>query len=185
MIVISILLSIHLIYSHLITTAETAQKKTEQKKQKEKNRINNYGWNIFSDVLYSLYSLPQEARYRGYEKRLKNLPTNADNAKESEELYSDMLDFGMKSRLTEEQINRVVADQKKQDESNANFSKRRKLYNLLLMIHSAAIIKKKLITLMKEIVLLIENLAVTMIALLLIFVLIQREVLQCNLNCLF
>ena len=29
-------------YSHLITTAETAQKKTEQKKQKEKNRINNY-----------------------------------------------------------------------------------------------------------------------------------------------
>ena len=58
MIVISILLSIHLIYSHLITTAETAQKKTEQKKQKEKNRINNYGWNIFSDVLYSLYSLP-------------------------------------------------------------------------------------------------------------------------------
>ena len=83
-----------------------------------------------------------------------------------------MLDFGMKSRLTEEQINRVVADQKKQDESNANFSKRRKLYNLLLMIHSVAIIKKKLITLMKEIVLLIENLDVTMIALLLIFVLI-------------
>ena len=81
-----------------------------------------------------------------------------------------MLDFGMKSRLTEEQINRVVADQKKQDESNANFSKRRKLYTLLLMIHSLAIIKKRLITLMKEIVLLIENLAVTMIALLLIFV---------------
>ena len=53
MIVISILLSIHLIYSHLITTGETAQNKTEQKKQKEKNRINNYGLNILSDVLYS------------------------------------------------------------------------------------------------------------------------------------
>lgn len=36
--------------SHLLTSAESAEKKTELKKQKEKNRVNNYGWNIFSEV---------------------------------------------------------------------------------------------------------------------------------------
>lgn len=37
--------------SHLLATAEKAQKKTELKKEKERNRVNNYGWNIFSDVI--------------------------------------------------------------------------------------------------------------------------------------
>ena len=68
----------------------------------------------------------QEAIYRGYEKRLKNLPTNPSTVQESEELYSDLLDYGMKSRLSEDVINRVVSDQKKQDEKHAEFSKRKK-----------------------------------------------------------
>ena len=37
--------------SHLLATAKKAQKKTELKKEKERNRVNNYGWNIFSDVI--------------------------------------------------------------------------------------------------------------------------------------
>lgn len=68
----------------------------------------------------------QDAIYRGYEKRLKDLPTTPENAQESEELYSDLLDYGMKSRLSEEAINRVVSDQKKRDEKHAEFSKRKK-----------------------------------------------------------
>jgi hypothetical protein len=34
-------------------------------------------------------------------------------------------EMGVNVRLTKEAIDRVVADQKKQDEKNANFSKRR------------------------------------------------------------
>ena len=45
---------VQLINSHLLATAESAQKKTELKKQKEKNRVNNYGWNIFSEVTHFL-----------------------------------------------------------------------------------------------------------------------------------
>lgn len=120
--------------SHLLATAEKAQKKTELKKEKERNRVNNYGWNIFSDVIAVSVSDLQEAIYRGYEKRLKNLPTNPDIVKESEEMYSDLLDYGMKSRLSDDVINRVVDDQKKQDDKHAQFSKRRKLYLLYNLI---------------------------------------------------
>lgn len=35
---------------HLLETAEENQKRTESKKEKEKNAINNYGWNVFSEV---------------------------------------------------------------------------------------------------------------------------------------
>lgn len=42
--------------SHLLVTAVKAQKKTELKKEKERNRVNNYGWNIFSDVM--IVSIP-------------------------------------------------------------------------------------------------------------------------------
>lgn len=165
----------NIIYSHLLATAESAQRKTEQKKEKEKNRVNNYGWNIFSE----------EAIYRGYEKRLKNLPTNPDIVQESEEMYSDMLDFGMKSRLSNEVINRVVEDQKKQDEKHADFSKRRKLYIFLLNLLSIAIIKKKWIISMNVTVCTTVNWIVTTTALQVIFVQIWREVLLCNLLCFF
>lgn len=45
-------------------------------------------------------------------------------------MYSDILDYGMKSRLSDDVINRVVDDQKKQDDKHAQFSKRRKLFSL-------------------------------------------------------
>lgn len=45
-------------------------------------------------------------------------------------MYSDLLDYGMKSRLSDDVINRVVDDQKKQDDKHSQFSKRRKLYFL-------------------------------------------------------
>ena len=36
--------------SHLLETAEENQKRAESKKETEKNAVNNYGWNIFSEV---------------------------------------------------------------------------------------------------------------------------------------
>ena len=36
---------------HLLETSEVAQKRDESKKQKERNRVLNYGWNIFGEVL--------------------------------------------------------------------------------------------------------------------------------------
>ena len=35
---------------HLLETAEQNQKRAESKKEKEKNAVNNYGWNVFSEV---------------------------------------------------------------------------------------------------------------------------------------
>lgn len=49
-------------------------------------------------------------------------------------MYSDILDYGMKSRLSDDVINRVVDDQKKQDDKHAQFSKRRKLFPLYYVI---------------------------------------------------
>ena len=37
-------------HSHLLETAEENQKRAESKKEKERNAVNNYGWNIFSEV---------------------------------------------------------------------------------------------------------------------------------------
>lgn len=35
---------------HLLETAEANQRRAESKKEKEKNAVNNYGWNVFSEV---------------------------------------------------------------------------------------------------------------------------------------
>lgn len=38
-------------FRHLLETSEMAQKRSESKKEKERNRVLNYGWNIFGQVL--------------------------------------------------------------------------------------------------------------------------------------
>ena len=35
---------------HLLETAEANQRRAESKKEKEKKAVNNYGWNVFSEV---------------------------------------------------------------------------------------------------------------------------------------
>ncbi|KAM7458216.1 hypothetical protein BLSTO_01035 [Blastocystis sp. subtype 1] len=101
--------------SHLLETAEANQRRAESKKEKEKNAVNNYGWNVFSE----------DSLYRGYEKRLKNLPTTPESAAKAEVSGEDYMDYAQQSRLSQDVIDRVVNDQKKRDEKNQDFSKRR------------------------------------------------------------
>lgn len=53
------------------------------------------------------------------------MPTTPESAKVIDENRDPTDKMGVNVRLTKEAIDRVVADQKKQDEKNANFSKRR------------------------------------------------------------
>lgn len=73
----------------------------------------------------SLFPDAQDAIYRGYEKRLKNLPTTPESVATYVENRDPTDEMGVNVRLTEEAINRVVEDQKAQDEKNKGFSKRR------------------------------------------------------------
>lgn len=110
---------------HLLETAEENQKRTESKKEKEKNAINNYGWNVFSEVGVWNSCDAQDSLYRGYEKRLKNLPTTPESAAKAEVSGEDYMDYSQQSRLSQEVVDRIVNDQKKRDEKNQDFSKRR------------------------------------------------------------
>ena len=114
---------------HLLETSEMAQKRSESKKEKERNRVLNYGWNIFGQVLLleRTHSL-KDAIYRGYEKRLKTLQTTPESAAKAEEDYDGLLDYGSNSHLSKETIDRLVEGQKKQDEKHSQFSKRRTLW---------------------------------------------------------
>ena len=62
---------------------------------------------------------------------MRNLPTTPESAAKAEEEYDSLLDYGTNSRLSEEAINRVVADQQKQNEKHSKFSKRRTLFVFL------------------------------------------------------
>ncbi|KAK8795796.1 hypothetical protein JH06_3438 [Blastocystis sp. subtype 4] len=101
--------------SYMVESADKAEKLYEKRKQKEENRIRSYGWNVFGE----------DAIYRGYEKRLKNLPTTPESVAASDENRDPTDEMGVNVRLSEEAINRVVEDQKMIDEKNKSFSKRR------------------------------------------------------------
>lgn len=123
---------------HMMESAETAEKKYESKKQKEENRIKNYGWSIFGEVGSMSDFHLQESLIRGYEKRLKALPTTPESVAAYDEAHDSADVLGVTSRLSKEAINRVVSEQKKREERHQKFSKRRTLYDLrvFLLIHS-------------------------------------------------
>ncbi len=109
----------------MVESADKAEKLYEKRKQKEENRIRSYGWNVFGEVQKQQVHNKQDAIYRGYEKRLKNLPTTPESVAASDENRDPTDEMGVNVRLSEEAINRVVEDQKMIDEKNKSFSKRR------------------------------------------------------------
>ena len=119
---------------------------------------------------------------RGYEKRLKALPTTPESAAAFDESHDPTDVLGVTSRLSKEAVNRVVSEQKKRDERHQKFSKRRTLYVLIHLLLFLAIIRKKLIISTNAIVLTTVSLIAISIVIPPIFVRILNVELLCKLT---
>ncbi|ETP50299.1 hypothetical protein F442_04276 [Phytophthora nicotianae P10297] len=107
--------------AHLNETAEVAEMKTKKASKKEKRKA-AFGWDVFN----------QDSLYKGYKKRLVNLPTSAEPATAvattSEDALGDELAYGRDDKVEEANVERMAQELEERIKARKKFSRRRQHY---------------------------------------------------------
>ncbi|KAE9045402.1 hypothetical protein PR003_g2350 [Phytophthora rubi] len=107
--------------AHLNETAEVAEIKAKKAGKKEKRKA-AFGWDVFN----------QDSLYKGYKKRLVNLPTAgkdaATMAPTGEATLGDELAYGKDDKVEEENVERMAQELEERIKARKKFSRRRQHY---------------------------------------------------------
>ncbi|GAB9464181.1 Pre-mrna-splicing factor syf2 [Globisporangium polare] len=113
--------------AHLKETAEEAEVKTKKNEKKEKRKA-AFGWDVFN----------QDSLFKGYKKRLANLPTHADESADGSTAIvvaaadmnnlEDELSYGKNDNVSEENLERMAQELEERIKARKKFSRRRQHY---------------------------------------------------------
>ncbi|KAF4033421.1 SYF2 splicing factor [Phytophthora infestans] len=107
--------------AHLTETAEVAEMKAKKASKKEKRKA-AFGWDVFN----------QDSLYKGYKKRLVNLPTSEGPATAvvttSENALGDELAYGKDDKVEEANVERMAMELEERIKARKKFSRRRQHY---------------------------------------------------------
>ncbi|POM73370.1 Pre-mRNA-splicing factor syf2 [Phytophthora palmivora] len=107
--------------THLNETAEVAEMKAKKANKKEKRKA-AFGWDVFN----------QDSLYKGYKKRLVNLPTSGETAAAvtatREDALDDELAYGKDNEVEEANVERMAQELEERIKARKKFSRRRQHY---------------------------------------------------------